>query len=111
MSVNLSEQEYERTLELITELKQNIAELEALFYENDDEERSRKYRLLVKLHKEGGVISKQRFNDIALEVGYPDLRGPQGMFAYGGKYVTKIAGDRVGITQRAIDRLRQKDLI
>jgi len=111
MSLTFTEDEYDRIIELLSLIKRSVTELESLVCDEEEDEVSLKYRLLLRIHEEGGVITKQRFNELALEVGYPDLRGPQGMFAYGGKYVTKIAGDRVAITQRAIEKLRQKGLI
>ena len=111
MSVPISNRDYDRIIELVSEMKERIEELESLIFDEEDEEVRPKYRLLLRIHEEGGVVSKDKFNELAYEVGYPDLRGPQGMFAYGGKYVTRIGENRVGITPRGIERLRQLGLI
>jgi len=69
-----------------------------------------KYMVLLRLYEEGSIVTKKRFNEIGKELGY-DIRGLQGFFAWGGKFVTLIAGDRVALTETAVKRLKQLNLI
>ena len=111
VGAEFSESEYERLRELVSEIKGKVEELERAIAIEVDEQTPLKYQLMKRLHDEGGVVSKQRFNELAEEVGYRDARGAQGVFAWGGKYFTMIAGERVAITPKGTSRLKEKGLI
>lgn len=109
--IEFDEMDYQRMIRLFKEIKERINELEGIISIEEREEPPLKYRLLKRINEEGGVVTKQRFNELAEEVGYPDPRGPQGLFAYGGRYVTQIAGDRVAITTKGTQLLQEVGLI
>ena len=109
-SVEFSEEEYERFRELIQAMKNNLAELEKLARLEADEEIAMKYKVLLQIYEEGGIVTKERFNEIGEELGY-DRRGLQGLFAWGGRFVARIAGDKVALKQAGIDRLKRMGLI
>ena len=70
----------------------------------------RKFLLLKQIHEEGDAVTKERFNNIGLELDY-DIRGLQGLLAWGGRYVTRIAGNKIALTEKGIDALRKRGLI
>lgn len=70
----------------------------------------KKFLLLKQIHEEGDAVTKERFNDIGRELGY-DIRGLQGLFSWGGRYVTRIAGNKIALTEKGIDALRKRGLI
>jgi hypothetical protein len=47
---------------------------------------------------------------IGEELGY-DIRGIQGLLAWGGKYLTMIAGNKVALKEKGIERLKVLGLI
>ena len=108
--IEFSKIEYERLIQLIAEIKERLEELEKLTSE-EEEEIPLKYLLIKRIYEEGGVITKRRFYELAKEIGYKDRRGPQGLFSYGGKYVTLITGDQVAVTPRGVKRLEEKGII
>ena len=105
----IDENEIEIISTEITKIKSSIDAIERIFSEGTAEIK-KKYRLLQKIYEEDQIISKERFDQIAVELGY-DKRGAQGLFAWGGKYLNKIAGGRVALTEKAIEKLRELGLV
>lgn len=107
--VEFTKEEYDRIREVLENMRSAIEELQELM-RIEPGEIERKYQVLLRIHEEGGVVSKERFNEIGEELGY-DKRGLQGLFAWGGKYITMIAGKKVALKEKGIDRLKALGLI
>lgn len=108
--VEFTKEEYDRLRDLIEGIKHDLGELETLVRVEASEEIELKYKVLLGIHEEGGIVTKARFDEIGEELGY-DKRGLQGFFAWGGRFVTRIAGDKVALTQAGINRLKRLGLI
>lgn len=109
--IEFTEEEYDQMVRLVEEIKEKITQLDSILGGDDEVQTPLKYLLMKRIHDEGSIVEKPRFNQLAEEVGYADKRGPQGLFAWGGKYVTLIGEDKVGLTPKGIQRLKDKRLI
>jgi len=93
----------------IESLSRKIDELASLISGESDSP-GRKFLLLRRIHEEGDAVAKERFDSIGDELGY-DPRGVQGLLSWGGKYVTRIAGNKIALTEKGIEALRRRGLI
>lgn len=69
-----------------------------------------KFEVFADVYEEGGVVSRERWHEIGREHGYDDMRGLAGLFAHG-KWVEKIVGDQVALTEDAERRLESMGFV
>jgi hypothetical protein len=102
--------ETEEFVARIEEIEANLEAMKRLLDADVDDEPSPKYRVLRDVYEEGGIVSRDRWQEIGRDHGYDDPRGLAGLFAHG-KWVEKIMDDQVALTGHAAEELERMGIL
>lgn len=103
-------EDYDQLRRLVSEAKAKIEEIEQLLLVEIDEDVPLKVQLCKRIHEEGGVVSNQRRQELANEVGMTH-QAASAMLSWGGRYITRIANDNIALTERGVELLQRYGLI
>ena len=94
----------------VEDLEASLESLKQLLDAGDTTELKPKYRVLRDVYRAGGIVSRDRWQEIGREHGYDDARGLAGLFAHG-KWVEKIMDDQVALTDYAAEKLQETGIV